>query len=411
MNIWLVNLFDPLPGDMEQEGRYASLVRLLLSREHRVTWWTSSFSHRFKRPIDKKQIKTVCNKLCLQVRFLETPPYSKNVSLARLWNHWIAARWFSKQALQEELRPDIVLASAPPPFLARAAARYAKQAGAKFVVDVQDAWPETFYRLAPKPARPLLKMALLPWSWAGNEAYALADMIVGVADEYVRQAVKRGGRDTRTATVPLGVDLAVFDQAVNEGRTEKWTKPAGETWLIYSGSLNRSYDCLTIIKAFARLKDREGFKRLRLFITGQGELEAEARKIVEEENLSNVSLLGFMDFNEWAYLLSQCDIGFNASFPEAMIYLPNKIFYYLAAGLAVLNTIPGQCSKIVTDANAGKNYPAGNVEQALTEIHSLVMNPTKLRKAKEASRILSEQEYDRHILLPQYTRFLEGLSR
>ncbi|NJL26914.1 MAG: excinuclease ABC subunit C [Thermoanaerobaculia bacterium] len=41
---------------------------------------------------------------------------------------------------------------------------------------------------------------------------------------------------------------------------------------------------------------------------------------------------GFMDFPQWAYMVSQADIGFNASFPQAMIFLPNKIFYYLAAG-------------------------------------------------------------------------------
>ena len=98
MNLWLVNPFDPLPGDAEQEGRYASLVSHLLTAGHEVTWWTSAFSHRFKKPLDTAAIAEVCEKPGLTVRFLSAPPYRRNVSLARVRNHRALAREFGAAA-------------------------------------------------------------------------------------------------------------------------------------------------------------------------------------------------------------------------------------------------------------------------------------------------------------------------
>ena len=345
------------------------------------------------------------------MRFLPAPPYSRNVSIARLRNHRALARGFAELAPKEARRPDVVLASAPPPFLARQAGRFARSVEAGFVVDVQDAWPETFLRLAPGPLRGLFRCLLSPWYRAGNEAYAAADAIVGVADEYVRQAAARSGRSQTTATVPLGVDLAGFDRAAKAGAGPDRTKPDGHVWLIYSGSLNRSYDCLTILRAFAHLRGREDFDRLRLFVTGQGELAEEAGRIVAAEGLANVTLAGFMDFPAWAALMSRCDVGFNASFPEAMIYLPNKIFWYMAAGLAVLNTIPGQCSRIVEEGGIGLDYRAGDAADCARAIATLLDDPATRERMGRQSRQLAETKYDRAILLPEFAALLEEVAR
>jgi len=409
VNVWLVNPFDPLPGDPEQQGRYAGLAEALAARGHQVTWWTSSFSHRFKRPVDQDRLAEACRQAGIGVRFLPTPPYRRNVSIARLRNHRALAKRFAEFAPAEADMPDVVLASAPPPLLVRQASRFAKSVRAGFVVDVQDAWPETFLRLAPPGLRGVCRLVLSPLYRAGNEAYAAADAIVGVADEYVRQASARSGRSQTTATIPLGVDLAGFDRAVAAGAEAAQARPDGHVWLVYSGSLNRSYDCLTILRAFANLRHRQDFACLHLFVTGRGELAAEAARIVAEEGLTNVTLAGFMDFPAWATLMSRCDVGFNASFPEAMIYLPNKIFWYMAAGLAVLNTIPGQCSRIVAEGGIGLDYRAGDPADCARAIARLLDDPAARERMCRRSRELAETRYDRAILLPEFAALLEGV--
>jgi glycosyltransferase involved in cell wall biosynthesis len=408
LEVWIVNPFDPLPGDPEQEGRYAALARTLVDRGHQVTWLTSSFSHRFKQPVDQRQVSAACQAIGITPVFLPAPPYSANVSLTRLNNHRILARSFTTLAARCPQKPDVIVASAPPPNLAQRAIDWAHGIGAKAVVDIQDLWPETFYRLAPKVLQPLAHILLSPMGRAAKAAYATADAIVGVADAYVNRGLELCGCDKLSATIPLGIDLAAFDLAASAGRSDRYTKPTGETWLIYSGSLNRSYDCLTVVRALGRIEKQTQLP-LRLFVTGRGELLGKAREIVRRQNLQRVHLAGFMSFNEWAFLLSQCDIGFNASFPEAMIFLPNKVFYYMAAGLAILNTIPGQCSRIISASVAGLDYSAGDTNSAVAAIIQLSSDPAKFSAAKQASRLLAKQQFDRSILMPKYAELLENL--
>lgn len=408
MIIWLVNPFDPLPGDPEQEGRYATLARLLAARNHAVTWWTSSFSHRFKRPVDQQAINDECERIGIEVRFLSAPAYHRNVGIKRLWNHWLLSTTFRRIAETESNRPDGVVASMPPPMLLSKAVRFAKKRGAKAIVDVQDLWPETFYRLGPKLVRPLLSATLLPWYKAALNAYKASDALIGVADAYVNRAVKIVGPRKITACIPLGIDLTSFDAAVAQGSCDEFTKPDGELWFVYAGSLNLSYDCLTLVHGFAKAT-RILNKPARLFITSRGELRGEIEKIIRQERLTNVVLTGFLDFPRWAYLISQCDVGFNPSCPEAMIYLPNKIFYYFAAGLAILNTITGQCSRIIHEDNCGLDYRPGDVGSCVQAIEQIITNPKELANMQYNSRHLAETKYDRKVLYPRYVELIEEL--
>lgn len=410
MIVWLVNPFDPLPGDPEQEGRYATLARLLVDRGHIITWWTSSFSHRFKKPVDQQTITSTCKTMGIDVRFLSVPSYYRNVGLRRLWNHYILARQFNKNVQTESNLPDVILASIPPPILAQQATRFAQECKVKVIVDVQDLWPETFYRVVSTPLQSFFSLIFAPWHKAARNAYRNADAIVGVADTYVEKAVKLAGSQKATSTIPLGVDLAAFSEAAAKNYYKKLTKPEGEIWLTYTGSLNRSYDCLTLLYAFAQIYEKLNVPT-RLFITGQGELYKKIKQIICRRNLTNVTMTGFLDFGQWAYLLNQCDIGFNASFPEAMIYLPNKIFYYLAAGLAVLNTIPGQCSQIITQGHCGLNYKAGDVNDCVRAIEQLINNRKELGDMQLNSQRLAQTTYDRKTLYPRYVDFIERVAR
>ena len=411
MVIWIVNPFDPLPGDPEQEGRYATLAKLLVQREHTVTWWTSTFSHRFKKPVDQSAIRAACGTRGFRVEFTNAPSYDRNVSLSRVRSHGVLARRFHAAAWQDTERPDVIVVSSPPPVLAAAAVEVARARGAKSIVDVQDLWPDAFESLAPKALRPLLAPAM--WLLRSNVRKAArgCDAIVGVADAYADNSHRETDGTKRKATIPLGVDLAAFDEAAARGTCPQFTKPPGEIWLAYTGSLNRNYDFMTILRAAAQLGPQLGDERLRFFLTSRGELAGPAQAFIRQHQLTHVTMTGFLEFDTWAYLLSQCDVCFNASFPEVMIYLPNKIFYYLAAGAVVLNTIPGQCSRIVADGGCGLDYLAGSVDSCRAAIAQVVQNEAARRTMQTAARRLAETTYDRAVLYPKYVALIEDLGR
>lgn len=411
MNFWLVNPFDPLPGEREQLGRYAALAQALRARGHEVVWWSSAYSHRFKRTVDQDAVRRAAADWGIEVRLTRVPPYRGNVSLRRLWNHRVLGRRFQAEARRAP-RPDLILASSPPLESAAHATRLGRAWGVPVVLDIKDQWPDNFARVLPRWARGAGRGLLAPYYALERTAYRGADGIVGVAQGYVERGTAVGGRKRWEAVFPLGVDVAEVRGAMARGAAEfgvKWRKPPGQTWLLYSGSHSYMYDFLTIVRAAIPAQRRWG-ERVRFILTGTGELAPRAHALVREAGLRNVTLAGFLEFPEWACLLSQVDAGFNASFPEALIYFPNKIFYYLAAGAAVLNTIPGQCARLVEEHGCGLNYTAGDVEGCLAAVQALVDDEPRLLAMGAAARRLAEDVFDRRIVYAEMAVYLETVA-
>jgi glycosyltransferase involved in cell wall biosynthesis len=411
MKIWLVNPFDPLPGEEEQLGRYADLAGHLRRAGHEVVWWSSDFSHRFKRRVDPQLVQQGMRDWGIHVELVPTPSYQRNVGARRLWSHRVYGRRFRRRAA-EAPAPDLIFASSPPLESARESGRLGQRWSIPVVIDIQDQWPDNFVRVMPRLLRPIQKLLLKPLYKLEREAYQLADGIVGVAEGYVERGLTVGGPKTFHGVFPLGVNLNELRQAVEAGAqhyAEKWRKPEGQVWLLYSGSLSHNYDFQTIIQAAIPTKQRFA-DRVRFILTGTGELADEARRIIRDRGLDNVAMTGFLEFPEWAYLLSQADAGFNASFPDALIYLPNKIFYYLAAGAAVLNTIPGQCARLVEEHHCGFNYQAGDAQSCFDAICRLLDSPERLAEMGAAARRLAEQVFDRTIVYADLARFLEHVA-
>ncbi|UCG32820.1 MAG: glycosyltransferase family 4 protein [Phycisphaerales bacterium] len=411
MQVWLVNPFDPCPGGAEQLGRYAHLVHALRDAGHGVVWWSSTFSHRFKSDVDAESLQRQAASWGFDLRLIPTPPYRSNVSVGRLWSHVVYARRF--RALAESLeRPDLILASSPPLEVAGEAALLGRRWNVPAIIDIQDRWPDAFVRVLPKAARGLSRGLLLPWYRAERRAYRAADGIIGVARGYVERGLAVGGEKRYRGVFPIGVHLGDVDEAIARGaqsHADRWTKPDDRIWMVYSGSLTRNYDFLTVIRAAALSRQRFG-GRLRFLITGQGHLAEKARRIIRRESLDNVDMCGFLGFEEWAYLVSQADAGFNVSFPDALIYMPNKVFFYMAARLALLNTIPGQCAELIAKHDCGVNYKAGDVDACFASIRGLVEAPDDLRRMQAASRRLAETAFDRRIIDREFVRFLRDVA-
>ena len=408
MKVWLVNPFDPLPGEQEQLGRYAHLANALRQAGHDVLWWSSSFSHRFKRDVQADLVMAAAKSQGIEIRLIPTPRYGRNVSFNRLKSHRSYARSFNEWA-RNEPPPDIILASSPPLESACAASKLGRAWKVPVIIDIQDQWPDNFRSMMPKAVRWCSGWVLARYYAIEREAYSLATGIVGVAQGYLDRGLHIGGSKKYEGVFPLGVNLKAVDEAIKQGTqrySEKWRKPDGRVWLLYLGGLGYSHDFLTIVRAAIPAKKRFG-ERVRFILAGRGELADEAARIVRRHSLDNVTMTGFLEFPEWAYLLSQVDAGFNPSLPGAMIYFPNKIFCYFAAGAAVLNTIPGQCAELIDRHSCGLNYTAGDPASCFDAIVRLVESPDELSAMKAASRRLAEQVYDRGIIYANLTRFLE----
>lgn len=100
---------------------------------------TSDFSHNKKL----KREKAVSEDLNYKVTFIEEPIYKKNVSVKRFYSHHVMAKNLKKY-LELRKKPSVIYCAVPSLDIAVTAAKYAKENNIKFIIDVQDLWPEGF---------------------------------------------------------------------------------------------------------------------------------------------------------------------------------------------------------------------------------------------------------------------------
>ena len=169
MTVWIENPFDNLPAEGFRPQRYWLMAEAFAKAGHAVTLWTSDFSHAKKAPRILSKVEAP-----FRLKLIKTPSYSGNVSFKRIASHRAyAANWLAdaRAEAKESGKPDVIILSMPPLSTADAALAMKKEFGAKIVVDVMDAWPETFERIFPAPLKFLSAIALLPLRRAAKRAY------------------------------------------------------------------------------------------------------------------------------------------------------------------------------------------------------------------------------------------------
>ncbi len=403
MNVWIVNPFDPLPGEVNKLGRYAFLAKVLVEEGHNITWWTSSFSHRFKKYRDKNLKNLVESNFIknLRINFISVPPYQSNTSFQRVHNHWIYAKNFEKDSIKAVRfgncsQPDIIIASSPPLYSARKAIRVAKKFNAKVIIDIQDLWPEGFQSFLPSPFRDVSGLFLCPLVQLENANFRQCDGISGVSHDYIDRALCAQKSEKPCAIVYLGVDLSHFDSIAQHSIVPINKKPH-DFWVVYIGSVSHNYDLDTLIQAASMVKRRD-ISTVKIFIIGDGSMLPALKTLSNNMGLDNVQFPGFLGYESMVPFLIHADLAINAIKKESHIAFPNKIFDYCAAGLPIINSIAGgELEKLIKEQNIGLQYIPGDPGSLFEAIMKLHNDETTRKIMSSNSRRLAETLFDKNI--------------
>ncbi|MFM8434542.1 MAG: glycosyltransferase, partial [Planctomycetia bacterium] len=364
LTIWIVNPFDDIPGEGLPPLRYWSLARILAARGHDVTWWSATWSHRRKArrdvPLGIREDEQFA------VRLVAVRPYEKNVSLARIRSHRDFGRTFERLASEGVAsgqldRPDVILASLPPLEGPEAAARLAKRLDALFICDVIDGSPETYEGLLPGPG--WLRRLFAPLFLGGmekrrNAVLAAADALSAASHNYLDLAKQKRTAGGNTSDVPAhacyhGAYLQEFSEPPRLSPTEidtssdTGTAASKPLSCVYAGSLEAGQDLDTLVAA-CRLLASAG-TAAEIHVAGTGALEQRLRTAAAGlKGACRLTVHGLLPRRDYVSLLSTADVGLVLVKPETRVVLPNKACDYAAAGLALVNSLPGELERLVT---------------------------------------------------------------
>lgn len=385
-DILIVAHYTQAPSE-KGNGRFYYIAENINKNNATIEVVTSNFSHRSKSHKNLSNIQK--NNIGYKLTMISEPGYTKNVSFKRLYSHYIMSRNL-KRYLKDRKKPDIIYCSIPPLNTALVTAKYAVKNNIRFVLDVQDLWPEAFKMVFNVPI--ISDILFFPLKRQADYVYAVADEIVGVSQTYVDRALKNNKKCKSGHCVYLGTDLNTFDYYIKNSKIKEKSKD--EIWLAYVGTLGHSYDLISVIDAIKLLKDK-GIENIKFIVMGDGPFKSKFEKYAKEKEIY-AEFTGRLSYEEMVGILAICDIAVNPIRKGSAGSIINKVGDYAAAGLPVINT--QECSEykeLLTKYNAGFNCINGDIQDLAKKIFILYKD-SKLRKEMgKNNRILAEEKFDR----------------
>lgn len=166
--------------------------------------------------------------------------------------------------------------------------------------------------------------------------------------------------------------------------------------VMYSGNMGISHDIETILEASLKMKEREDIVFL---LIGEGEKWQSAVDFKEQHSLTNLKVYKFLPEEMLKFSLPLADLSIVAldSGAEGLM-VPSKVFYYLAAGAAVLavSSRSSELSEIVQEHSCGRVIPPKSPDQMVSAITEIFQNKEELSLLKSNSRIAAEKSFSRN---------------
>lgn len=320
--------------DSSLDGRTISRGKQLiplLKEDYCITFISSDFNHLSKQKRNLDYVNKYKIENDISVVLISVPKYKKNIGLKRIYSNYI----FSKK-LKEHLinnKYDLIYCLVPSLLPALEVRKYCIEKKIKYILDVQDIWPEAF-RL--KFNHKLLDLTIYRFlDYLGDKIYESASGIIGVSDTNTNYALKKCSNKTKGITIYNGMDI---DSFVSYYDANEIFKDEKEFWIIYIGALGNSYNIPLVIEAIASL-NCEGYKSIKFMCVGSGPYREEWITYAKKMNCNSE----FIDMDTISYktlvnYLNKSDVGINPIFDTAPQSISNKVRDYSCAALPVIST-------------------------------------------------------------------------
>lgn len=405
MRIWLITIGEPLPNVSESKKlRTALLADELVKRGHHILSFVSAYNH-LKKEWVYQEDRTVKIRDNYYLQVIKGSGYRKNISLQRFIDHRIIARKFSKVAVTIP-KPDIIITSMPPHDLAHETVLFAKQNNIPVLVDIRDPWPDLFFQNFPSAFRKQIKFIFRNEFRMLKGAMKYANGLLATTSTLLDWGLKYAQREKseNDKVFYLGHKRKNdFAESLIDKKNIKTAKELdGKFIIFFVGTIANYHNPLILVHAAKKLLKK--YSDIHFVIAGDGELLNELKR--ESENLSNVSLLGWLNSNEIEFWLKKCTVGACIT-PKTIDIIPNKTGTYLSAKLPVISAFQGDLKKLVEKYQIGFNYPPNNVNELTKCILKLYEDKTLYTTMSENAKKVFTDMFDADKIYSEYANHIE----
>jgi hypothetical protein len=413
MTIWLINPYGPLPTEAWREYRYSLFGNYLSNKGYDVIWWTSNFSHHFKNKRGKAWQEIQINSK-FKIILVPNTRYKSNISFARILRD-ITFSFNLYNQRKKLLSPDLIIYYESPfnfGFSGHALAKYYK---VPVVFDQVDLWPELIVNFYPKNLKKILNKLLYFVYYHRNRINSNLNGFISLSKPYLEIPFKNINSKNIVfkEIIYNGIEVNIFRNLMNSSKEDIEIskilryKPINELRLIFAGSLGPSYDINLILNTALKLKVIYN-TNIHFIIAGDGPQKNNLIHFINDNNLFNVSYVGFLKPEILCRIYKNCDIGLSTYTIKSNVEMPDKFYDFTTAGLVILNSLKGEVFNWIHEYNLGFNYDS-QVENDLYDKIVFLHNNRELLNNMKINSYTIASKFDINLQLKKLLKLVNNI--
>ena len=276
-----------------------------------------------------------------------------------------------------------------------------------YMVLVYDIYPDVLIEMSVvQQSNIIIKI----WNWLNKKVYRDAKSIVTLGKHMAKRLSTSNDLSlSKISIIPPWVDTDFIKPLAYENNPlAKNFNPGGKHIVLYSGNMGVSHDIDTMLGAAKQLRKRDDI--LFLFIGGGDKYQAVV-DYQKSHQLDNIAIYPYQEESDLPYTMALASISLVALDGGAQeLMIPSKVFYYMAAGSAVIGICSGESelNDIINTCDCGVCMEPGDPQNLADKIEKLLQNPKELDAYRYNSRKLVIDTYGREIGIKRFISLFTG---
>ena len=375
MNILLVT--DAYPPEIRSISyMMQELAEELVIRGHKVTVATCQSQYNLSVEDMEKKFDTFAVERNVGVIRVKTPPHHNVSFIRRGISQLMLPHLFLKKIKKiSNEKIDAVIVYSPPLPLSMLGTKIKKLYGAKYLLCVQDIFPQNAIDLGIMKNKLLIKY----FERMERNAYKNADKVTSYTKSSKKFLIeKRGVPEEKVETVYNWIDTDTFENAKTTGIFREKYSLKNKFIFLFPGVLGPSQNLEFIINVARRTTELQDICFL---FVGDGTEKKKLQKMVEEYNLQNVRFESFVSQKEYPSLVKDMDVGLIClSCKNKTPVIPGKILGFMAGSIPIIAFLNKESDAhgIINEAQCGYSTISDDEEKAATLVRKIFSEKNRL---------------------------------
>jgi len=330
------------------------------------------------KELNSQKIQLFSDEAGIKVIRVKTPPLKKVNFVIRGISQLLLPFLFfqkAKKLIKEKL--DVIIIYSPPLPLATIEIKIKEYFGAKFILNIQDIFPQNAVDLG------ILKNKLLIRFFEAIEknVYKNADLITFHSEGGRRFLIeKKSVPESKIITLSNWIDLVPY-QNLNRNISfrKKWDLQ-GKFIFLFAGIMGPAQGLEFLIKI---AKEFSSIKEIVFLLVGDGMEKEKIEQMIRHYALSNVIIKSFVSKDDYPYLAKEVDVGLVClSSKNKTAFIPGKVLGYMAASKPIVAFLNQESDGfgVIQEAKCGYAVKVEDINKAVKIVRKIYDEKDKLEE-------------------------------